>query len=336
MTISRNLLWRYFSGNATLPERQRITEWLQDESNRESYFQAIEEWELEHLQFETDTDAALQRYLSPAENNEDRSDPELKRIEATSAIWKAQWLRWAAAAVVVLVSISTYLLRDSLLYQSYATGNGQVLSVTLDDGSRVTLNANSHLLIPRWKSIDREVRLKGEAEFSVVHTRDHRRFLVKTDDQLQVEVLGTEFVVYSRDRGSKVALMKGKVRLSSLKNNDISPLTIAPGDVVTVDSKGSFDLRTKQELTPHTAWKDHLFVFEHTPLREITAQIEETFGLSIRITDTELAQRELTGAFEARNADELLQALTKVMNLRLKQENDHILLESGHLTNQAE
>jgi ferric-dicitrate binding protein FerR (iron transport regulator) len=246
------------------------------------------------------------------------------------------WLRWTAAAVVILVSISTYLLRDSLLYQSYTTGNGQVLPITLDDGSRVTLNANSNLLIPRWHTNDRQVLLKGEAEFSIVHTRDHRRFLVKTNDQLQVEVLGTEFVVYSRERGSKVALMKGKVRLSSLKDNQTAPLTIAPGDVVTVDPKGSFRLQTKQELTRHTAWKDHLFVFEHTPLRDITTQIEETFGLAIQIRDNELAQRQLTGAFEAQTADELLQALTKVMNLKLIREDNHIVLQASRLTNQVQ
>ncbi|MGM9508863.1 FecR family protein [Larkinella sp. GY13] len=326
MSVNKNLLWRYFSGQVTVPERQRIAEWLRDEASRELYFQVLEEWEQEHLQFETDADAALQRYLFPTAKTARESTPDVAQRQTPFTLFFQNRQRWVAAAVLVLISASLYVLRDSILYKTYTTGYGQVRPITLDDGSRVTLNANSTLAIPRWHSDNREVLLKGEAEFSVVHTRDHRRFLVKTADQLEVEVLGTEFVVYSRSRGSKVALTKGKVRLSSLKDKRFPPLTISPGDVVTVDTKGAFNLQTRQELTKYTAWKDHLFVFEHTPLREITSRIEETFGVSIRIKGADLAQRELTGAFEAETADELLEALTKVMNLQQVRQDDHILL----------
>lgn len=328
MRISKNLLWRYFSGHVTPPERQRIAEWLREESSLEQYYEALEEWEAEHLQFETDSEAALARYLS--ENPVSKPVQEGKGKPNPVFSFSANRFGWLTAAVVVLAAVGLYTFRDFFLYQTYTTGYGQVRPLILDDGSRVTLNANSSLSIPRWRSDDREVFLKGEAEFSVVHTHDHRRFLVKTNDQLQVEVLGTEFVVYSREKGSKVALTKGKVRLSSLKENPASPLTIAPGDVVTVDAKGAFNLQTGQSLERYTAWKNHLFVFDRTPLSDITTQIEETFGVTVRVRDAGLAQRNLTGSFEAETADELLEVLTTVMNLRQAQKTDRsVILTTG-------
>ncbi|MFC5410997.1 FecR family protein [Larkinella bovis] len=333
MSVNKNLLWRYFSGNVTLPERQRVTEWLRENSNLERYYQALEEWEQENLQFETDTDAAIQRYLHSSDKNNRPPVPAPQRIDRPLGRFFRNSYRWMAAAVVVLLSMAAYVWQDFLLYQTHTTGYGQVRSLILEDGSRVTLNANSRLSIPRWPSADREVFLKGEAEFSVIHTHDHRRFLVKTDDQLQVEVLGTEFVVYSRNRGSKVALTKGKVRLRSLKDTHAKPLTILPGDVVTVSEKGTFQVQSRQELAPYTAWKNHLFVFEATPLQDITAQIKDIFGVSILLSDDELAHRTLTGAFEAETADELVQALTKVMNLRQVQQDTVILLQPAPTPN---
>ena len=68
--------------------------------------------------------------------------------------------------------------------------------VTLSDGTRVMLNANSTLEYPA--SFDdaevREVRLKGEAHFEVTKN-PHRPFVVKAGE-MQTQVLGTIFDVY--------------------------------------------------------------------------------------------------------------------------------------------
>ena len=88
--------------------------------------------------------------------------------------------------------------------------------VTLGDGTRVMLNANSTLEYPA--SFDdaevREVRLKGEAHFEVTKN-PHRPFVVKAGE-MQTQVLGTIFDVkaYRKD-APKVTLMQGKVTVSN-------------------------------------------------------------------------------------------------------------------------
>ncbi|HEX8529915.1 MAG TPA: FecR domain-containing protein, partial [Cytophagales bacterium] len=83
----------------------------------------------------------------------------------------SRWLGWAAAAValVLLAAGAWYRIERPAGEAQYATGYGQTRTVTLPDGSRVLLNANSQLRTPaRWPAgARREVWLEGEAFFQV-------------------------------------------------------------------------------------------------------------------------------------------------------------------------
>ena len=105
--------------------------------------------------------------------------------------------------------------------------------VTLSDGTKVMLNANSTLEYP--VSFDdaevREVRLKGEAHFEVTKN-PHRPFVVKAGE-MQTQVLGTIFDVkaYRKD-APKVTLMQGKVKVS----NADTEVEMRPGQTATLQA----------------------------------------------------------------------------------------------------
>lgn len=105
--------------------------------------------------------------------------------------------------------------------------------VTLGDGTRVMINANSTLEYPA--SFDdaevREVRLKGEAHFEVTKN-PHRPFVVKAGE-MQTQVLGTVFDVkaYRKD-APKVTLMEGKVKVS----NADTEVEMRPGQTATLQA----------------------------------------------------------------------------------------------------
>lgn len=105
--------------------------------------------------------------------------------------------------------------------------------VTLSDGTKVMLNANSTLEYPA--SFDdtevREVRLKGEAHFEVTKN-PHRPFVVKAGE-MQTQVLGTVFDVkaYRKD-APKVTLMEGKVKVS----NADTEVEMRPGQTATLQA----------------------------------------------------------------------------------------------------
>jgi ferric-dicitrate binding protein FerR (iron transport regulator) len=330
---TRTLLLTFFAGQATPLQKQLLVDWLREEGSQEVYYQALHEWEKTHPQLLPDTDADWQRLLprlhlpaQPAPHPQTNSaDTVVERLLSTRRA-VSHW--WLAAASVTLLMLLGWWQRETMLYQTYSTTYGQTRQVDLPDGSRVTLNANSSLRFPRFLSLlpTREARLRGEAEFSVVHTTDNRPFVVHTPDQLEVRVLGTEFIVYSRERGSKVVLNRGKVALRSLKTDE-KPVTIRPGDVVTVDTRGTVRVRENQAVADHAAWKQQRFVFNRTPLRDIAAQIQERFGVEVLIPDPAVAARQVSGNYPAETAGEVLTMLTQLLNLRASRQHTVVVLQ---------
>lgn len=309
--IYKQMLQSLFEGRATPLQKTLIVEWLSEPSHQELYFLWLEEWERQNPQLIVDADVAFLR-------SENQPDAGTVIVNERPLPQRLNFF-WGLVASLLLLVVCTYLMRDSIMYEQYKTAYGQLLTIHLSDGSRVTLNANSTLKVPRFwfGKGSREVFLTGEAEFSVQHLPDHQRFIVRTPDQLEVQVLGTEFMVYSRARGSKVVLNKGKVQLRSLKNQEIKPLVINSGDVVTISTQGRLTLRHHQPIAVHAGWKEHRFTFENTSVSEIAYQLTERFGVQIVIADSLLAKRTIGGTFKATKAEDLLQVMAEMLDVKI-------------------
>jgi transmembrane sensor len=310
--VYKQTLQCLFEGRANAMQKALIEDFLADPNNKELYFLWLEEWERNNPQLLADADLAYQR-LS------EKSDKTGATRVAKSPVTRSLNFLWIAASVVILLTGGSFFFRDDILTRQYKTDYGELKTVILADGSTVTLNANSSIKVPRFNfgKGTREVFLAGEAAFSVKHLPAHNRFIVRTPDQLEVQVLGTEFMVYSRNRGSKVVLNEGSVQLRSLKKQMSKPVVIIPGDVVMVSSQGSFSISHQQRLSVHSDWKDRRFSFENTPVSEIAHQITEVFGAQIIISDSTLSKRTLGGTFKAKSAEELLDVIADMLEVRV-------------------
>lgn len=324
--LSKKIIFSFFSGCATPLQKKLIAKWLQEKKNLEQYYQWLEEWETEHPQFIPDNENALRQYLYRIEKG-DKYNLSNERIKAGSSL-PFRW--WISAAVVVLCIFSFLLAKDTIFYRTYETAYGEIKSLELEDGSSVILNAHSALKVPRFGfgKISRKVFLQGEAEFIITHTIDNQRFLVQTPNNIEVEVLGTEFVVDARAKGTKVVLSKGKVQLNAFHDNadENKPVIMHPGDVVLVDTKGKMSIRSSQPVEMHTAWKEKRFVFYNTSLGEISDRIYETYGIQVIIPDTTLANRTITGNYKAESTNELLQTLSELLDMQISKSEDLIIL----------
>ncbi len=332
--LSKQVIQNFFEGKTTRMQNILIQEWLENPANRELYFQWLDEWETENPQFTPDVENAYQRSLYTVQENANVPAPGW--YQAETLLSRLMVFKWVAAACVTFV-LGAYLLSDFWLYKQYETGYGEIRTVVLPDSSRVTLNANSILSIPRFGfgSGTREVRLKGEAEFAVKHTVNHSKFIVRTPDKLEVRVLGTEFIVYSRERGSKVVLSQGSVQLRSLNEPNPKPMLMKPGDVATMSTQGMLTLKHSESLSPHQAWKQRRFMFENTPVSEIAYQISEHFGVNVVVADSTLARRTIGGTFNANDPANVLKVLSDVLNARVTHSGEDgaetFVLDSDHL-----
>lgn len=327
-SINKPMLFRYLANRATPLERQAVEEWLKKGGDTETFHQWLLEWEMQSPQYLADSETA---YLTLLERIDSQQQGTPQTEKAPPERRRSAWLNWRiAAAVTGALTLGTWLLRETLLYKTYDTEYGQTSSFVLADGSRVTLNANSSLKVPRFgfDSKVREVNLKGEAEFSVRHTPTHQRFVVRTSDQFQVEVLGTEFTVFARPRGTRVALSEGKIRLDYGKIAHRKNLLMNPGELVSMTPEGDLTLSHTDKPQLEAAWKEQRFVFNNTSVGEICALLKESFGLTVRPGNAEIAARTITGNFKAGTADDLLTVIGEVLDLQISKHKDHISLTS--------
>jgi ferric-dicitrate binding protein FerR (iron transport regulator) len=322
---NKQLLFLYWSGRATPMQRQLIADWLVEPAHREQFYAWLVEWEEQHPQSDPDSDngwATLSARLAvvPA------AAPALPETPTRRGRVGTRWMTWWLAASLVLAGGLGWLLRDALVFTTYQSAYGQVLPLSLPDGSTATLNANSQLRLLRpWLSRltggERVVWLRGEANFKVTHQADHRRFVVRTDNPLDVVVLGTEFSVTARPVRFRVALHSGRVVLRTGKTPQEKALTLQPGDVFTQAARQRAVLRHHQPTQSLVTWQAHEFVFDHTSLPEVLTMLHDQFGVTVRLRDDSLATAQITGRFRAERADDLLLAVTTLTGYRLVEQD---------------
>jgi transmembrane sensor len=328
-SIPKSVLFDFFEGKATSLQRKLIEEWLAVPGNKILFFQSLNEWESKHPQYLPDTEQALEHYTALL-NDSVMQMPSRSMAEETLLISRSfPWKSWIqAASIVLLLGVFVSLFQRTIRYKSFQTGNARTQVVHLKDGTQVTLNANSILYVPRWgfASSHREVLLEGEAEFVVSHTDDNKRFIVKTNDDFEVEVLGTEFVMFARDRGKKVTLNKGSVKVHYQEGKK---LALHPGEMVTFGVQNSSPkLRKVSDPQIESAWKNHQFYFDNTPLTEVAEVIQEHFGVKVVLADSSLTQRRLSGYFKASTAQEIAQTISTLLDIHIEQTEKKLVIHN--------
>lgn len=155
------------------------------------------------------------------------------------------------------------------------TPRGKDCHLTLADGTRVWMNADSQLEFPEhFNGTRRTVRLHGEAYFEVAKDRRHP-FVVETD-YLTTTVLGTSFNVraYSQNDAS-VALVEGSVSVKSGREN----MLLKPGQLVQV---ANGKLKTENVNTyGYTQRKDGYFYFNDDTMRGIMAELGRWYNKTV-------------------------------------------------------
>ncbi|WP_176885052.1 FecR family protein [Dyadobacter soli] len=260
------------------------------------------------------------------------------RIEAAQPVpqeWnvpsvnRSGWFNWRgiAAAVLLLVvaGIGMYMFQrqNGRIVERTAFGETRVL--TLPDGSEVTLNGNSVLSYDReWPEL-REVKLEGEGYFKVVHTKDHRKFRVRTGDDFSLDVLGTQFNISKRESGTRIVLDEGKVRCN-LGDSERDTLVLKPGEMIRFTKKPTDYQRERVETGRYSAWKEHKLVFKNTSLREVAAILQDTYGLETEAGNPELLDRQISGSVPTDNVELLLEGIAEASAVTISRDGNQIVI----------
>ncbi len=197
-----------------------------------------------------------------------------------------------AASITLLIVGTFYLLSyfnsssKQLVLNEKSTLAGQKSILTLFDGTKITLNANSKLKYPtHFGETSREVYLEGEAYFEVVHN-SYKPFVVHTN-KIATTVLGTKFNVcaFPEEESIAISLVEGKVTVSEIMNSKSeNKVTLAPKEQF-IYSKLTSKAEVKEfDFTKVIGWKDNSFVFENEPLGNVLRKLERAFGVGFELS----------------------------------------------------
>lgn len=198
------------------------------------------------------------------------SEEKLPRVVAFSP----KRFTWAAAAVVIVLLGSALFMR---VYTTRVSASfGQHLVAELPDGSTAELNSGSEITYkPLWWYVNREVTLEGEAFFEV---ENGKQFEVVSSAG-RTMVLGTSFNVFARRDDYRVTCYTGKVRVVSVINGH--SMDILPHEQVTLNRDGSLRLSRITNIEEPVSWRNNMFIFTATPLRNVFNEIERQYDITI-------------------------------------------------------
>lgn len=259
------------------------------------------------------------------------SDPRMQALidEARECGGGWNWRRARPFAAVVAASLMV-MVGASVLFGSFAdrvwhapaaaaaeiyeTAVGERSTVTLSDGSVVTLNTNSAMEV-RFTSAEREILLaRGQGYFEVAKDAD-RPFIVSAGDK-RIMALGTIFDVhYGDDKRVRVTLVEGVVNVNNAPLRQKEGVMAAdkgvrlhPGEQLFASAQNT-QVETV-DLDETTSWRTGKLVFRDRLLSEVVAEMNRYSNQKLTLRDdARLKQLRVSGVFTTGRASTFVNAL---------------------------
>lgn len=300
--MDTELIIKYIEGDATDSEMVAITNWLDaDPENMKEYLALRKLHDITIWQ------------TSPAVKPEQETNGKnyLSRKITFVGIMKY------AAILIVAIVVSRFVFPElksehTLAMQSLYVPAGQRAEITLEDGTKVWLNANTTLTFPnQFSGKTREVSINGEGYFEVVSNK-LKPFIVKTE-KYDIKVWGTKFNVmaYSGYENFETALFEGSVEV--LKPGGSKGTLIQPDQRI-------FQKNEKLTIAPitdlnHQLWKDGIISFQDESFAELVNKLRLYFDLKIEVKNNKILNHQYTGKFRTKDG---VEHILKVLQLRNK------------------
>lgn len=261
----------------------------------------------------------------------------------------------AGAMAMSLLMISPLLRSDDTAGSTYEanmnvplvfkTAKGEHQTHSLEDGSVITMNTDSHLEVDFTQG-QRDVRLlKGEALFSVAHD-ERRPFLVFANDGI-VRAVGTEFSVHIKDNAIDVLVSEGSVELSTLEPTKPASVTsqatasvtkvaslgiIKAGHTAQIkNSQASISNVSEDVIDAELSWRVGRLDFAGEGLEEAIEEYTRYSDLKIIITDPRIKDIRLGGSVPIGQPDKFLSYLEVSLGLKVERaENSRIYLSKAN------
>lgn len=173
----------------------------------------------------------------------------------------------------------TDLQSEEIIYNKVIVPRSGEYFVTLCDGSKVWLNADTEFEFPvNFSETTREVRLKGEAYFQVA--KDCQKPFIVKSGEYRLKVYGTEFNLntYHLDRVETV-LVSGCIGFQA--NSEGEEILLRPNQLGLANVENGEAKVREVDVYPYVAWRNKDMVFVNERLESILEKIERWYDVNV-------------------------------------------------------
>jgi transmembrane sensor len=255
-----------------------------------------------------------------------------------------EWLA-VAAVLVAVVAIPTLLMTKSPgggadgsaavdtglgPYRSFISRKGERRAIALRDGSRLTLDTDTEVLVD-LTATRRSLKLRrGRALFEVAKDRD-RPFVVEAGRH-QVTALGTEFSVSLDHRATRVILAEGRVSIKPFASNAMTPAaaeaTLKPGQsfVATGLDGGTV---SAADLGSDMLWRQGMVSFQDISLRTAVAELNRYNERQIELHGDGTGALRVSGVFRTDSPDRFAGMVGELLPVKVRRNGGAIVIEAA-------
>jgi len=236
----------------------------------------------------------------------------------------------ACVTVLIVALVTTiYLARDGTL----TTGTGEQKTVELSDGTQVSLDANSRIIVQYDGRVRKVTLTSGEALFNVVKHQP-RPFVVVIGDR-KVIAVGTSFMVRrEQPDGSAfaVTLVEGRVAVEPISWPDVLPQDVVvgvkllnPGQRLRFEGD-STETVDSPSIDKITAWQHGQLIFDDTSLSEAAAEFNRYGPDTITIDSPTAGKLRVGGVFRIGDSSSFAHAMANAYHLKIINRGSRIVL----------
>ena len=233
-------------------------------------------------------------------------------------------LPWLIAASMAFVVIGGAFMTSSTLWKSwlgsgYQTAMGEQRSIALEDGSVVELNTRSHLRTQFSRTLRAVELVEGEAIFRVAKDAQ-RPFRVRTGST-DIVAVGTAFNVNAHDTRTVVTVLEGRVRVDS-RSVGSEPIVLEVGEQLIVAPTRPIVRVMLPDTEKVTSWTQRRLILDETSIAEAAAEFARYSPRQIRVLDASIAERKVTGVFDATDPASLIAFLRRDKTVAVDADGD--------------
>lgn len=319
------LLIRFLTHDYSPEDLKEINRWIaQEKANADWLFEMERIWTLkDELRFSDEEviSRSYNQFLSRKRNNLILLPQKRRNLLFTG-------MKYGVAAIILFLLLlnihRSHYRENTSAINMIETSKGEKASVTLSDGTKIWLNAETKLTYPsQFGEGKREVTIEGEGYFDVA--KNEQKPFVLNGEEFNIHVLGTQFNVNAYPgEDVSIALKEGKISVE-VKEAE-SQLELNPSDHLRLTADGQTILQ-KIDVATINSWTKGEFIFVAQPLAVILRSLERSFNVPI-ILEEESLSSELFNC-RAQTGTSLLGILellreTRKMNYRF--DNDSIII----------